>query len=265
MRLAVLLLGLCLAPLTAVACGSDTDCALGDRTYRILMPEGVERPGAVVFAHGYRGSASGTMRSQGLRDMAAELGVALVAVKSYAEDWRIPGVPADPTTDGAQERQYFSALVPALAERHGIDTDRLLLAGFSAGGMVTWQMACDLGDLFAGFAPIAGTFWVPVPSTCASAPVNLIHTHGTSDKIVPLAGRPIAETHQGDVEKAVSVLRVAGGYDNPVDVPAEGMVCTAESTPDNHVLELCLHDGGHSMRASYVARAWRRLEALGAL
>ncbi|MEM1265114.1 MAG: prolyl oligopeptidase family serine peptidase, partial [Pseudomonadota bacterium] len=191
--------------------------------------------------------------------------VALVAVKSFAEDWRIPGVPAEPETDGAPELAYFDALVPALAERHGIDTDRLLLTGFSAGGMLVWQMACDRGALFAGFAPIAGTFWAPVPETCGSAPVHLFHTHGTSDEVVPLGGRPIGRTRQGDVEEALALLRRAGGYGDATTVAAEGLSCTAERTSGGHVMELCLHGGGHSMQTSYVERAWRRLEELGAL
>ena len=49
----------------ALACGPDTDCMLGDRHYRIAMPEGqsTDPVGAVVFAHGYRGSAAAVMQN----------------------------------------------------------------------------------------------------------------------------------------------------------------------------------------------------------
>jgi len=249
----------------ALACGVETECSLGDRTYRIQMPEGVERPGAIIFAHGYKGSARGTMRNRNLRALADELGVALVAVKSFGDDWRIPGVPSMPSTDGREERDYFRDVLVALAETHGIDTDRLLMTGFSAGGMVTWQLACDMGGAFAGFAPISGTFWAPVPAACDSPPVHMFHTHGTSDRIVPLAGRPIGSTHQGDVGRALDMLEQLGGYEDAGNFAAGGLACRRSLNRDGMVMEFCTHPGGHSMRVDYVRRAWMRLKALGAV
>ena len=79
----VALLGaMTLAP-AAVACGPDTDCQIGARHYRIAMPEGhdgVTQVGAIVFAHGYRGSARGVMRNMNMRKMVSEMGLALIAV-----------------------------------------------------------------------------------------------------------------------------------------------------------------------------------------
>ena len=48
---------LALLPSGAFACGPDTDCQVGDRIYRIAMPDGVQNPGALVFSHGYRGAS----------------------------------------------------------------------------------------------------------------------------------------------------------------------------------------------------------------
>lgn len=248
----------------AAACGADTDCMLGERTYRVQVPDGVERPGAIVFAHGYRGSANGTMRNQNLRAMADRLGVALVAVKSFEDDWRIPGVPAAPSTDGQVELVYFDALIPALAERHGIDTGRMLFTGFSAGGMMVWQLACERGGMFAGFAPIAGTFWAPVPESCPSGPVHMFHTHGTADKIVPLEGRAIASTRQGRVPAALDMLR-AKGYSGAEPFAADGLACERALHGQGHVLEFCTHGGGHSMKVAYIERVWDRLKELGAI
>ncbi|MEO1551519.1 MAG: polyhydroxybutyrate depolymerase [Pseudomonadota bacterium] len=254
-----------LSGLPAFACGPDSDCMLGDRPYRIQMPQGVSNPGAIIFAHGYRGSHLGTMRNKNLRAVADRLGVAFVAVKSYAEDWRIPGTPSDMGTDGAVELLYFDQLVADLGSRHGIDTSRLMLTGFSAGGMLVWQMACDRGDSFAAFVPIAGTFWGEIPQTCATAPANLIHIHGTGDRIVPLEGRPIGQTHQGSVTGALALARRLGGFTTPQPVPAPDLDCTAETAADGALLEVCLHPGGHSVKSAWIERAWQRFEQTGAL
>ena len=90
----VVLMGLVMLPLSAqaVACGPDTDCVIGDRTYRIRMPEGhdgVTPVGAIVFVHGYRGTAAGVMRNKSLMKVASDLGVALIAVTSVGGDWSV--------------------------------------------------------------------------------------------------------------------------------------------------------------------------------
>ena len=87
-------------PLGAAACGVDTDCTVGDRVYRIAMPEGVTNPGVMVFAHGYRGTARGTMRGGNLRNLAAEHDMALIAVQGVDGNWQLPRTPRTPNMDG---------------------------------------------------------------------------------------------------------------------------------------------------------------------
>ena len=112
---ALVLLLLLISPASpAVACGPDTDCVLGDRIYRIRIPEdrdATRKIGAIVFAHGYRGSARGVMRNKRLADVAASNGLALIALKSAGADWKIPGTPSDPGADGRIELEYVDALL----------------------------------------------------------------------------------------------------------------------------------------------------------
>uniref|UniRef100_UPI0022EA2C18 hypothetical protein n=1 Tax=Falsiroseomonas oryzae TaxID=2766473 RepID=UPI0022EA2C18 len=65
MRRLVLLLALLALPApAALACGPESDCPVGDRAYRIRMPDAVApgtRVGAVLFAHGAGGRATDTM------------------------------------------------------------------------------------------------------------------------------------------------------------------------------------------------------------
>jgi polyhydroxybutyrate depolymerase len=252
----------------ALACGSDTDCIVGERTYRIKMPEdhdGTTPVGAIVHTHGYRGTAAGVMRNRGLSRIAAELGVAIIAPKSAADDWVIPGAPRKTGNDGSAEFTYFEAMLDDVARRFPIDRSRLMASGFSAGGMMVWNLACQRGGLFAGYVPVAGTFWQPVPQTCDTAPVNLIHIHGTSDTVVPLEGRAIADTAQGSVTQALEMLAATAGYGDAVTSETEKLDCTRRSGADGHILEFCLHPGGHSFRPEWLKRAWREFEAIGAL
>ena len=252
---------------TAQACGPDSDCALGDRHYRISLPEGHDRAnpvGAIFFAHGYRGSARGTMRNKNLRRMVSDMGLALVAVKSARDDWDIPGAPSDLNSDGSAELEYFEAVVADISTRFGIDSTRLMMSGFSAGGMVTWQLACNRPDLFAGFAPMAGTFWQGPPAACDGVS-NVVHIHGTEDRTVPLAGRRIGSTKQGDVNKVLAFYRKAGGFGQPKTAQINDLTCAQQTNAAKDVLAFCTFKGGHSFKRSHLAYAWDTLSKAGKL
>jgi len=250
----------------ANACGPDTDCVLDDgRTYRIRMPEGHDsetKVGAIFFMHGYRGSAKGIMKNKNLAKAASDLGVALVAPKSSYEDWALPG---DPSNSVPVELPYFEAVIKDISEKFAIDNSKLMASGFSAGGMMTWNLACDRGHLFAGYAPIAGTFWEPTPKTCPSKPVSIIHTHGTTDKVVPLNGRPIRETKQGDVPVVLDMYAKHGGFEaaRSYEETVLEFQCNEQKNQAGQVLEICLHPGGHSMKSAYLTRAWNKFVELG--
>ncbi|MGF1619431.1 MAG: alpha/beta hydrolase family esterase [Rhodomicrobiaceae bacterium] len=250
-----------LAASPAGACGVKTDCQLGERSYRLHMPErkNSDPVGAIIFAHGYKGSAAGTMSDKSLLMLADELGVALVAARSTDQDWQLPGRPRQTGNTGEIEFAYFRRLIEELKTRHGIDPGKLLLTGFSAGGMLIWNLACNMGGSFAGLAPVAGTFWAPMPESCKTPPANLIHYHGTADKMVPLAGRAIADTKQGDVSDALALAIKGGGFGAPEPVEAVGLECQRRTNPDGKILEFCTHGGGHSYKADYIRRAWRVL------
>lgn len=258
-RLAIFLFAFFTIP--AAACGVATDCQLGDRTYRIYLPkqDRGERVGAIIFAHGWRGNAGQVMANKSMLKLAEELSVALVAPQSKGEDWQLPGRPRHTDNTGEEEFTYFRQLVNDITKRFPIDRNHLLMSGFSAGGMMTWNLACHEGKLFAGFAPIAGTFWEPVPERCPSPPVDLIHFHGTSDKMVPIKGRVIADTKQGEVPVALALFSGHGQFGEPKPVPAKGLDCKRRNSPDRKILEFCRHPGGHIYKADYVRRAWKSL------
>ena len=246
----------------ATACGVDTDCRLGHRYYRIALPEPMPAGpmiGAIVYMHGYRGTVDGVMSNRGLRDMANGLGVALIAAKSLFEGWALPNAPSQRVADPSQELDYFKALIDDVTGRFPIDRKRLLAAGFSAGGMMTWTLACEMGEAFFAFVPIAGTYWSPVPDRCADGPVNLVHYHGLTDSVVPLLGRRIAQAKQGEVPLALDAMVRMGAY-TQVETRTEGtLVCEHRAEARGTVLEFCTHPGGHEMSPRFIARAWTML------
>ena len=265
MRLTLALLASLIAA-PALACGPDTDCTvLGDRTYRFYVPEGTDGPiGAFFHAHGYRGSAGGAMRNRSLREMADRLGMVFVALNADADDWNLAHRPREPGQEEAREYDYVRAVIEDVATRVDLDRERLISTGFSAGGMMTWTLACGMGDTFAGFVPYAGTFWDPVPETCPTPPAMLIHIHGLQDEVVPLEGRAIGEARQGSVLEAFRMYAAHGGLPTPelADFP-HGEACMVSMGETEGALALCGFEGGHSYSATRVE--WAIEQILDAL
>jgi len=248
----------------AQACGRDTDCVIGGRSYRIAFPEGHDGTtpiGAIVFSHGYRGTANGVMRNKALTALADEFGVALIAAQAAGPDWNIPGAPDHHALEGIDELAYFDALIEDLTARFAIDRTKLVASGFSSGAMMVWHLACYRGDAFKGFVPMSGTFWEPVPKSCPSGAVNLIHYHGREDTMVPLTGRQIEDAHQGDVFEAVGMLARSAGYRAVENGETPGLECSRQLEDGGKLLELCLFTGKHQLKTRHLVRAWRIFEA----
>ncbi len=245
--------------LTSVfACGQDTDCNIGDRTYRIYIPETFERDsesGALIHLHGYRGTAKGVMRNKALTALVANLNIALIAPKSKGRDWNFPNSPSYNGLSNNNELEFFADLIEDVVNRFGISRENLILSGFSSGGMAVWHLACYQGDMFSAYIPLSGTFWGDIPETCQHGAIDLIHFHGTNDAVVPLEGRQIGSTHQGNVFQAFEMMADYGNYDLVSEEQAGGLDCDRKSNSNGKILELCLYDGGHEMRVSQIKRA----------
>jgi len=265
MRFLALALALLLAP-AAQACGADSDCIVGDRIYRISLPEGVTGPvGAVIWAHGYGGSAAGAMRNGSLRKMVHAQGLALIAAQGVDGSWDLPNGPRTPDSTGEAEFTYFNAVIADAQAQFGIDPTRLVTSGFSAGGMMVWNLACAQPETFAGFVPISGTFWLAPPQTCVIPAASIIHIHGDSDTTVPLEGRAIGPTRQGRVAQALAMYTALGGFGPATPRKTDLFDCSARINAKGAMLEFCLFEGGHSFRTEYLGYALDRLKDAGRL
>jgi len=248
------------------ACDRDTDCKIGDRSYRIILPEGhdgVMPIPAIIFVHGYRGTAAGVMGNDGLTTMVENLGFAFVAAQAAGPEWNIPNIPSVDALVGIDELAYFDAVAEDIARRFAIDRPRVIVAGFSSGAMMAWHLACYRGNSYAGFVSMSGTFWEPLPTTCPTVPSNLIHYHGREDPIVPLGGRQIKDAHQGDVMEAIALVAGLSDYAPAPPEQAGGADCSRQVDDKHRLLELCLFTGKHEMKVAHLARAIRAIEESG--
>lgn len=251
-----------------MACGAESRCQIGDRHYYIALPPGADpntpMP-AAFFAHGLQGTALGIIRNPRLRAVAAENGFALIAVKSRTDDWSIPGGPEERADRGADELAYIDAVLSDVTDRFNVDPKRIVMSGASVGGMFTWYLACNRPDAFAGFVPMSGTFWSPLPTRCRHPVNSIIHFHGNNDRTVPLEGRVARGKQQGSVTQAFRLYTRHGRFRDQGQVQLGDMTCTTSRNRSGNLLNFCLYPGRHAFRSANLGIAWRMLQDAGRL
>jgi polyhydroxybutyrate depolymerase len=187
---------------------------LGD--YHIVLPDEVaEGEGplpAVIYLHGHGGSGAGTLRNQALVGGLTARGYAVIAPDGLRRRGGRRSWNFFPGWEGRDEQAFLQAVATDAATRFDLDRDKMILAGFSAGGFMVNYLACAAPESFAAYAPIAGGFWRPQPEHCAGA-IRLFHVHGWNDGVVPLEGRYLngRQFQQGDIFAGLELWRETNG------------------------------------------------------
>lgn len=236
------------------ACGdSEEACHLERGNYEVVLPDddSTNRP-AVIFLHGYGGSGNGVLKNRTMVQALVERGYVVIAPNG---ERRAPNRGASwnfyPGWDGRDELAYFRELLQDVEERFDVDPELTIMAGFSAGAFMVNYLACAEPDLFAAYAPVAGGFWRPQPTTC-EGPVRLHHTHGWSDTVVPLEGRYLRGRtwQQGDIYAGLELWRETLGC----DTHAPGRAWSNERDLLRHwdcgeqaEITFSIHPGGHTV------------------
>ncbi len=253
-----LLLGLTAALPAVGAAGEPASYAIDGGSYVARAPVGWDGRSPLpllVFFHGYRQQGSVPMTIEQLTEAADRHGVPLVAPDGLEGSWAHQGSPSS----RRDESRFVDALLADVGRRWPLDPARRWAARFSQGGSMAWHAACFRGGSFTAFMPVAGAFWRPHPEACPGGPVNLLHTHGTADTVVPMAGRPIRESfHQGDVRAGMELWRRQDGCGAAsVRAAAAGdLECEIwAGCGSGRKLELCLHPGGHMIPKGWAAMA----------
>ena len=255
------------------ACGTpESDCSLAGGTYRIALPEGVPTPPVVVYLHGAGGRAAGVMKNTGMIEAFRRRGYAVLAPQGvdtkrrFSPNWAVNDGRDHPRDDV----DFVGRVIEDAAARHGIDTDRVLLTGFSRGASMVWDIACTAPETATAYVAIAGAFWEPLPrETGCAAPVDLYHIHGWTDRVVPLEGRSLrgGAVVQGDVFQSLFLLRATNGCtarqpdSAPMDeTPGYWMRSWTDCTSGARI-DFALHPGGHMLPRGWIARAMDWFEA----
>ena len=157
------------------------------REYLVHVPASYDgsRPTSLVLAlHGENSAPSTMEATSGLSQVADAAGFVVVYPAGLGGNWNL--------YPNGSDTRFVRTLVEQLRRRGQIDSRRVYLAGYSMGGGMAHRAICELSDVIAALAAVAGEF--RGHHLCGPLrPVPVMAIHGADDPVIPPAGRVEAE------------------------------------------------------------------------
>jgi polyhydroxybutyrate depolymerase len=241
-------------------CGyANIPCKVGNRDYHILLPDGDGPFPAVVYFHGSKQSGAKVMRRRAIGAPFLKRGYAVIALNAldvtYVSGKKASGWLFSGKEGNRDDYTYVKNVIADATTKFPIQSENLIVAGHSNGSTFVWYMACaGVLENQRYFATIGGTPLRGIPKNCAQIDhqINLLHTHGQKDTVVPLAGSGETTRWAGwsAARTALTDLSSASGcsiMDENVDqTSTHWHRCR---TGADYRLEL--YDGGHSVPVTW--------------
>lgn len=251
---------------TAQSCGdAGSACEVESGSYHMIRPVGASLKGIVMHLHGGGGTGKGMLKSGLAREAISRRYVFVAPNGEHPEqrwkrDW---SVRADTMRFDRDDLDFLKTVLRDVRGKLKLASAPVLLAGFSRGGSMVWNIACEDPKFADAYAPIAGAFWDSLPAAC-QGPVQLFHTHGWTDRTVPLEGRSFGAIVQGDVWASLKILRETNGCSKrqPEKNSFDGEVWLRHWTDCRAgQIHLLLHKGGHGAPRGWSSRIMNWFEA----
>lgn len=165
------------------------------RTYLIHVPSGLDlsRPAPVVFVfHGFAESGLQALAYTGFDNLADTERFIAVYPNGTGLDrndlsWNAGSCCGYAAIENVDESAFVRSILSDLRTMANVDPRRIYVTGFANGAMLSYRLGCEMSDVFAAMAPVAGNLSYYGPCQ-PEQPVSLIHIHGLGDKVIPYAG-----------------------------------------------------------------------------
>lgn len=241
-----------------------------ERKYILRIPKNYNATKStplVLDFHGIGGDASGQAGSTVYKNLYEQEGL----ISAFGE-----GVPSKmnnangwnygPCCTDADDVGYAKAIVEDVKSVACVDPKRVYAVGFSNGGGMSHQLACEAADVFAAVAPAAFDLSTQHETTCVpSRPISVMIFRGRNDNLVKylggysdlVPGKPI--TFLGAVPGFKQWGKINKCTGEPSAEDAKG--CSTYSTCAGGVqVTLCSTSGGHEPGNANPTDGWNFLK-----
>ena len=168
----------------------------GDRPAAYFLPDNYDSQKAwplVLLLHGY--SATGYIQNiyLGVSARTTEDGFILVVPEGTPNSegkqfWNATDACCNFENTPVDDVAYLTGLVTEAEKYFHIDPARVYSFGHSNGGFMSYRLACEASDVFAGIVSLAGSTWKNDAKCPAGSPVSVLQVHGTKDETIAYEG-----------------------------------------------------------------------------
>jgi polyhydroxybutyrate depolymerase len=168
----------------------------GNRPVTVHVPASYDpsRPAPLLIVlHGYTATGGETAAYFGIADPAEREGYVYAFPDGTIDSdgsrfWNATDACCNFDQRTVDDVAYLSGVIEDIQAALTIDPNRIVIAGHSNGGFMSYRMACERADLVSAIVSLAGATFVD-PADCApSEPVSVAQVHGTADSVVRFEG-----------------------------------------------------------------------------
>lgn len=182
----------------------------------------------------------------------------LVFPLGWRRSWNAGGCCGYAHLEGVDDVSFIATVVDdVLASTPAADPDQVWLIGFSNGGRMAYRLACELPDVFAGFAAVEA---VPVMHCPSLAPLDIEVIAQRHDPLLTISNTHPRKSMEGYVEPTVQSTvewwrHLDGcGDDETTVLDAEATVRTWSCADGTRLQYTLYRDGGHYWRPGDTSR-----------
>ncbi|WGV17019.1 alpha/beta hydrolase family esterase [Fuscovulum ytuae] len=233
---------------------------LGDRFYRIDLPQAPAGAPLIVALHGGGGGADQFARNSGLSAPANGQGYAVIYPEGTgrAATWNAGYCCGQAQRRRVDDLAFLDAVIADAIRRFGLNPARVYLTGMSNGAMMAETYAAQRPGKVRAVAGVAGT--LDTARVTPKGPVPLLHIHGRADDRVPYAGGMgkglrASFASVASVEAAfLAPFQMLARTERVIDRAEDGMRVVERNYADNagvtQIRILTIEGGGHAWPGS---------------
>ena len=171
--------------------------SIGDRvrSYLLHIPPAPDRGQplpVVIVLHGGGGNAEGMAQTSGFTVKADEERFIVIYPNGTGRlpnrllTWNSGNCCGYAYENNVDDVSFIRAVIGQVRQELNVDSRRIFVTGFSNGGMMSYRLACELSDIVAAVAPVAGA--LNYEKCDPVRPVSVVAFHGTADEHVLYEG-----------------------------------------------------------------------------
>jgi polyhydroxybutyrate depolymerase len=230
-------------PPTAKCAGATLDSGascvtLDSRDAIVYKPTG-EIKGIALFLHGAPGTPKKVSSIFNAKSITADKQLLSVSPQGSNDFWGWESL-NDGESTSVKDVKFIEKLFTQLRADNNINSDKVFVFGYSAGGFMAYKLACHIPEQITAIVSLAGQFRGDFTHCSTSTPVTLHHFHSPADIDVPMSGRST-----GDIQSVADTLthwRNISGCDEASNTLSNPGVISASNGTETQTWQNCTQD-----------------------